>query len=449
MRRRPGLFSITRTGILLILVGHLMACAGVIWLMPGGWRWVSAEMFVYRLLPVAVGAVITWSLLLRSEQLQARAIDLLRFLWLAAAMMCLFQASRSFLKLAVLALVVEIVLLIASRLHANRLSRAATILLVVVSVAVVAPVIHTLRSPTPSTRPLGGASVVVADDEPVRRSVQIGELARLDPTLANITFSVGRRFVQVEPLLTFNQRSPDATWTILAPRTARRAPEREYGGVAHRDGVVTARYTDLDGKSVVANNELTISPINAQSFAIAAQTYLRAPIYSHLNTFTQITLAGHKNLRVAFSAVPELRFDVMHAGYPFGAPARFAYLGADRRLHVVQARSGEKGPFTELGSGPLNGPLTITFFDREERIFDFELTDWADQASTELSPAAGWGLPQNAIEFGLMSEDPKSPASVFITLAATGVGRGWSSVGHAEGLYRNRIHIRVPGMGSE
>ena len=63
--------------------------------------------------------------------------------------------------------------------------------------------------------------------------------------------------------------------------------------------------------------------------------------------------------------------------------------------------------------------------------------------ATQLSPTAGWGVPVNAIEFSLSPYDhsPTGPASIFITLAATSVGRGWDCVGHSAGAYRNRITI--------
>jgi hypothetical protein len=110
---------------------------------------------------------------------------------------------------------------------------------------------------------------------------------------------------------------------------------------------------------------------------------------------------------------------------------------------VVQATSGEKGPFHPLASGRLDRgePLTITILDRDQPVASLTLLDWSSQASTELSPTAGWGLPQNAIEFSLSDPDPASPATLFITLASTSVGRGFDSVGHTPGTYRNRIWI--------
>ena len=59
--------------------------------------------------------------------------------------------------------------------------------------------------------------------------------------------------------------------------------------------------------------------------------------------------------------------------------------------------------------------------------------DYAAQADTTLSPTAGWGVPVNALEFGLAADAPSSPASIFVTLAATSVGRGWDCVGHRAG----------------
>jgi hypothetical protein len=110
---------------------------------------------------------------------------------------------------------------------------------------------------------------------------------------------------------------------------------------------------------------------------------------------------------------------------------------------VVEATSGEKGPFTELARGKLSRDekLTITFHDEDRPVGRITLTDFASQASTQISPTAGWGVPQNAIEFTLEFDRPDSLASIFVTLAGTSVGRGWDRVGHAAGIYRNRLEI--------
>jgi hypothetical protein len=51
----------------------------------------------------------------------------------------------------------------------------------------------------------------------------------------------------------------------------------------------------------------------------------------------------------------------------------------------------------------------------------------------------------NAIEFSRDNDRETSPASVFVTLAGTSVGRGWDSVGHTAGTYRNRTTIEMHG----
>jgi hypothetical protein len=116
-----------------------------------------------------------------------------------------------------------------------------------------------------------------------------------------------------------------------------------------------------------------------------------------------------------------------------------AYLDAEGRFHVVEAKSGEKGPFRELAAGALkrSEPLAITLHDGGDPVCRVVLGDWARQAGTALSPTAGWRLPVNAIEFRLT----EGAAEIYITLAATSVGRGWDSVGHTAGVYRNRMRI--------
>jgi hypothetical protein len=83
----------------------------------------------------------------------------------------------------------------------------------------------------------------------------------------------------------------------------------------------------------------------------------------------------------------------------------------------------------------------MTLSDGEEPVFRLTFHDWRSQLSTQLSPTAGWGVPVNAIEFSLQSDASDSPASVFLTLASTSIGRGYDSVGHRAGVYRNRVTI--------
>ncbi|HEY3256642.1 MAG TPA: hypothetical protein VGJ91_21945, partial [Polyangiaceae bacterium] len=164
-------------------------------------------------------------------------------------------------------------------------------------------------------------------------------------------------------------------------------------------------------------------------------------------------ITGHRRLGLRFSPCPQLVVEVVHAEYPFGAPARFAYLDAHGMFRVVQATDAEKGPFSTLVEGPLSRgqPLAVELVELGDTppraLATIVLRDWSLQLSTELSPTAGWGVPQNALEFGRTSSEPASAVYVNLTLAGTSVGRGWDSVGHRAGVYTNRLQISTKAGG--
>lgn len=175
---------------------------------------------------------------------------------------------------------------------------------------------------------------------------------------------------------------------------------------------------------------------------------LDASVHSHLNSYATVTVTGHSRLGLRFSPCPDAIIDFVHADYPFGAPGRFAYLDSSGEFRVVQAADAEKGPFTTLAAGRLErgAALTVTLVELgagvPQPLAAIDLEDWSQQLSTALSPTAGFGVPQNAIEFGLTSASESSTGYVIWTLAATSVGRGWDTVTHAPGFYRNRMRVR-------
>jgi hypothetical protein len=66
------------------------------------------------------------------------------------------------------------------------------------------------------------------------------------------------------------------------------------------------------------------------------------------------------------------------------------------------------------------------------------------QASTQLSPTAGWGIPVNATELLRSGEPETARMLISLSLAGTSFGRGTQTVGHADGIYRNRMTITLP-----
>src|SRR5690606_33004362 len=166
--------------------------------------------------------------------------------------------------------------------------------------------------------------------------------------------------------------------------------------------------------------------------AIEAMTSLPRDVYSHLNSFATIEIPFEAT--IAFGPIATA-FPIEPADYPSGRPIKLAYLD-EAGLHVVRASDAEKGPFEELGSGPLRrgeplrielGPLAGAPGCR--LVFE----DWSAQASMAPSPTAGWGVSQSSVQF--------FSRYVLMTLADTGPGRGFDSVGHAAGVYRNRVRV--------
>ncbi len=181
------------------------------------------------------------------------------------------------------------------------------------------------------------------------------------------------------------------------------------------------------------------------SIVAEANTLLTRTVYSHLNAYCDFEVRGHRRLELEFSPCASLPIEVRKFDYPTGRPARFAFVEEDRTFRVVEATSGEKGPFRTLARGHL-GPeetLTIGLRDQGKEVSRISMADWAAQADTTISPTAGCGVPVNAIEFSLVDDPASSPASIFVTLAATSVGRGWDCVAHNPGTYRNRIRIEA------
>jgi hypothetical protein len=238
--------------------------------------------------------------------------------------------------------------------------------------------------------------------------------------------------------LKFLSRSPDGCWTCLAAPKHRYGPALVLRSIETTDDTALYRYRADYHAALELRRAARGAPL-----VLEATTVLPRPIASHLNSFTDLHVFGHRRLAVSFSACPDALIEVRPADYPTGRPLRVAFLDAHDRFHVVEASSGEKGPFRELASGRLNrpAPLALTFHDEGRPIARVVLEDWAAQTATSLSPTAGWGLPANAIEFLLEGDSPRSHAAVYISLASTSVGRGWDSVGHRAGVYRNRVRI--------
>jgi hypothetical protein len=265
--------------------------------------------------------------------------------------------------------------------------------------------------------------------------VQLGDFIDIRPDTGTIEIANGAGVLTVSPLLTFWSRSPDACWTLLANSRDQAGPPRRLLGRGTVAGKVALRYAD-DGESIVR-----ISTLGGA--AIEARSTLPPAVWSHLNTFATLSYRGQNAVSVSFSPCPDHRIHAKPIRPGSERIAEFAYVDRDDVFRIVASRSEEKGPFIESAASPLGRdiPFFVTFFEGDRPIFRVMLKDWSAQCSRMLSPTAGWGVPENAIE--LLTSGPTT-IDVLFTLAATSVGRGFESVGHAPGTYVNRILVERP-----
>ncbi|MEZ4451835.1 MAG: hypothetical protein R3B09_20395 [Nannocystaceae bacterium] len=404
------------------ILGALHAAGAVAWWarMAGGFPIAHAHFVANRGIPallVGVGVAMGLAAARGSEPGCRIGIAALAGGWLGFAV-----AARWVFPVSMARVEVWIVLVLAAAAASVALRRSsgvtrAAVLGPAIAVGVVALLVQ--RAPAPSTRPSGEPGVFT----PLRPSP-------CDHT-GLVEAELGPVHVVVAPLLTFESVSPDRCWTALAPGDAWRGRPPICVGEARDEDVLRVMF-EGEGRSLLEVRA------RGSTLALDAITALDQPVYSHLNGFTAVRLEGPGSLSIALSPCEGLRL-----GFPAATrePLRFAALERADELAVFEATEAEKGPFTPLCRGPLRPgePLILSIFADDVVVGELRVHDWAEQASLEPSPTAGWGIPQNAIE--LWGGESPGVGVVALSLAATSVGRGWHSVGHRAGVYRNRIEV--------
>lgn len=426
---------------------HWIAAIGVLYAMPRGFpvghrHWWANEVFPWVVIAYAVVTTLAVYLMQWRAMVGFMLASPIALIGAAAAGLAMFPVSGRIAGLAVA--IVATLALIGLRREFRPWWPGRRLMLAVIVFSIVfgAALPWTQRAEEPQTLPAGGDAVQLdrSNFERVLPTQAVTTQIRISPNSGDVVARFGTHSVQLSPLLTFESMSPDRCWTNLAPKAYRVAPRR----VLVQPSAGEFAYLDL-GRS-----RLRFNPVGDDGIELDATAELSRPVFSHLNSFCQATVTGHRKLSLIFSPAPDKPIDVQYSEYPTGRPGRMAYMDNSGVFHVVQATSGEKGPFHELAAGPLRRgePLTITLLDEGKPFASMTLADFSSQASTQPSPTAGWGLPVNSIEFSLYDDNPRSLASIYISLASTSVGRGWDSVGHAAGVYRNRITLR-PASGNE
>jgi hypothetical protein len=429
----------------LIFLLHAIAAGACLYFMAGGFPLLHLRSLANRGLPAIVLVIsligIYADRTARKALLHAVTTSMAAA-WLVASLtgIALYPISARYLLPIGLMVALTLFLLRFKRSELPPQSSRLTFVMILVGVGVGFFVPFTQRAALATTHPIQ-AMIGDAPSEPASsvREISLSQNVRVAPATGSITFAMDRMVLSIDPILTFVSLSPDRCWTLFAPRELREPPERTLTAWSRADSSVRLRYADL------GTSDLSVTTAGRDRAEIETTSQLPLATYSHLNTYCELSIYRHTKLSLVFSPCPNQPIDVLPMDYPVGRPARFAYLDAGGIFHAVEASSGEKGPFHELTAGKLerSQALEITFLDAGHPVASIVFADWTSQISTDLSPTAGWGVPQNAIEFSLTGESPRSAAGLFISLASTSVGRGFDTVGHAPGVYRNRMTVRL------
>lgn len=430
-----------------VLAFHGVIAAGWWWLTPGGFSVGHVRFWLNRVWPLALLAIAVfgiWTLARRRHSALTMTLLILAVLWLSFAISARIVFPVTAPRLWCWGLLVgSAVLALVARWKKPVLNQPAGLVSEVVLGALLGSFVPwALRSPEPCTRPIGGASPSPLVGIGLKKTVSSLSLnPSVSVLVANGDISVQQDAYRLEisPFLGFSEISPDRCWSSLIPNPFQPQSRQLGQPVSYLNDDSTVARIRYDSRSLI------VSSRGSRLTEITAASTLSEATYSHINSFCRLTVRGHRRLFLRFSPCRDARIEVLPADYPTGRPARLAYRTASRFV-VAEASTGEKGPFHKLASGSLQAhdPVIIFLEDEEREIGSLRFDDWAVQASIEPSPTEGWGLPQNAIEFQLEGDAPNSAADIWLTLAATAVGRGWDTVGHSAGTYRNRMQIRIP-----
>lgn len=431
-----------------VLVPSILLALGWCVLMPGGFPTEHPRFWLNRVLPVVlvlVSVVAFWAVLRQRWTVATLLLASFPVSWTAGAVAAWGIFPHSLGRASILGLILAVVSAASLRRMPFRPSVGNSSLLgliVVVSSLLSVFAVWALRGADPATRPLNVPTVTRGEEtthgqgDPPRRQLN----ANVTVDLSGQTVAITARGLSVEiaPVLTFHSVSPDRCWTIFSRRSDRRPLPWHVTYFAEGEPMAF-RYP--------SEALLQVMPRGANGSAeIESMTRLEGNIYSHLNTFCRVTIRGcPQPCFLTFSPCPSQRVQVTVGDYPFGRPRRSAYLDAADTFHVVEAWSAEKGPFRDLASGPLlrHEPLAIELRDNDHELLRLTWDDFAAQADVSPSPTAGWGLSCNSVVFTL---DPGTLSTmvIFVSLSSTSMGRGFDTVGHAAGTYRNRMRVEVP-----
>lgn len=427
---------------LTLLAVHTGAAAVWWWLMPGGYPSSSTEYWVNEVAPLCAVALLLTALFARgrfNHVILPAALATIPAFWMAFGISSRLTFDESFRSLWNLPFIGGAIVggIWVQQFRLRLVAKWLVPLLVVPAAIAGWSFPGTQRAPEPSTTPTGAAFAKPPPGAQLdRKVIRLAKDCQVRPDDGRVVVKRDALILNVQPMLSFANRSIDRSWTALAPEGTSKPTSRIYSAKVHEGARWTLWYKDE------AESALDVSAARDGAIELDARSRLDKAIFAHVDSYAELTVSGHKKLTVAFSPAPDKRIEAA----PATGAMRFAYLDANDGFHVVEAKERQRGPFTELAAGRLRrgDPLVLTIYDGDKAAYSISFADWAAQASTALSPTAGWGVPVNAVELQRGGEAETSPVLITLTLADTSIGRGTRSVGHAPGVYRDRITIRLP-----
>ena len=385
---------------LMVLIGHGLLAVAWWWLSPGGFGFGHPRFWSNRVAPpVVLGLSITTLAALRQDRIAA--LRLLLPAWPAGwaggciVLRILFPITMAGIWLVSVAIAATMAMAAVRPWRGPGAGMGWGLLLAIGSALAGAGAAATLRPPTPATHPrdIPLAPIELLSDTANHTpsgSVRFEPNAMVQTSDGSLIARMAPLTISVQPLLTFLNQSPDGCPTVLVRAGIVKAPSpgSATAGDLMSDRASCSTSSEDKARRRCASN----AGPEPGRIALEAATRLDRPIDSHLNSFCDVEVRGHRRLFLEFSPCPGARIEVRPFDYPFGRPARFAFVEADRTFRVVEASNSEKGPFHTLARGQLEPEqaLTITFHDEERAVARLSLDDYAAQADTTLSPTAGW-----------------------------------------------------------
>jgi hypothetical protein len=251
-------------------------------------------------------------------------------------------------------------------------------------------------APPASTRPLRPES---------GRSRESGPADRTPPKLRysiegrRVLVSRGDERLAIDPTFHFHSLSPSGLWTVFDYRSLH-LPPWTHSASQPGAGLEAA----VDGLQALGQVW-----IEADGVHLRIGTRVERDVAAHLTSVMTVEAAGP--VRVEGVAWPD--------SGPDDRPSFLAFRGSS--LELLRAAHQEKGPFETLASWTPRDPA-ITM-----GAWRVQVRGWAEQASREPSPTAGWGVSQGAVEYW--------GDTLIWSLASTSIGRGWHAVRTAQGFY--------------